>query len=164
MKTIQFLVALAVLSCSSCSDTSEPSSGHGLVEPENDLRQEGTQQISMVSVIALPRTYDGRKIRFVGYLVPNGDLTRVFLDKESAENSILDRAILLARNDDLPNTQRMFNGPPRYVSIVGMFSDSSLRARGTYKSNREIGSLQPTFPPSSITGDNEDTAVPKPSE
>lgn len=51
--------------------------------------------ISMVQVLANPEKYDGKRIRFVGYLVSEFECHAVFLDEESYKHYILSNSIFL---------------------------------------------------------------------
>ena len=110
----------------------------------------GACQTSLISVIATPREFRGRKIRFTGYLVPDGQETRIYLDRESAAFELLDRSVLLIYSDEYPLTQKMFLGPPRYVSVLGRFSDAAEQQVGMHRSVVEAGVLIPTFPPTAV--------------
>lgn len=112
----------------------------------------GACQVSMVGVLAMPNLFDEREIRTVGYLVPRGNETRLYLDSESARENILDRSVLMRYDNRYPRTQRMFSGPARYVSVVGVFSDEAERKGRLHESFEGAGTLAPTFPPSAIKG------------
>lgn len=109
----------------------------------------GVCQISMISLIALPHEFDGKDVRFNGYLVPDGENTKIYLDKESAEENLKDRAIVV-RESDRENLKGIFSGPSRYVSLMGRFTDPSHQNSGVHRAFKEAGVIEPTFPASAI--------------
>jgi hypothetical protein len=121
--------------------------------PSDVCPKSGVCRTSFIRLLALPGAFDGVDVRVTGYLVPKGAETRFFFDETAARNGLVDRSVRLIYEDKYPNTRRIFFGEPRYVSLIGKFSDRSNSSGGVHDpSPEEVGDLVPLYPPISIAG------------
>ncbi|MGH8604305.1 MAG: hypothetical protein ACREXR_16470 [Gammaproteobacteria bacterium] len=151
MKTAQLLILLLLGGCENPERHFDSGESMLATPTESLCPASGACHTSMISVLAFPNAFDGREVRVTGYLVPDDSETRIYLDEEAARIGISDRALLLEYNATYPRTKRMFSGPARYVSIIGIFSDGSERKGGVHGGLKEAGVMIPTFPPTAIS-------------
>ena len=57
-----------------------------------------TENVSMIQILADPEKYDGKRIRFVGYLVDEFECHAVFLSQESYVHLIMEQSIFLSHD------------------------------------------------------------------
>jgi hypothetical protein len=80
----------------------------------------GVESVSLVSLIANPEAYDGKKVRFIGYLYLEFEGDAIYLHREDFENCISKNALWIRKPDDMPLEQWQ-DLTDQYVLCEGTF-------------------------------------------
>lgn len=151
MRKLIFFICIAFAGCAEKSQ--HDSVIQSVVSTSNLCPESGVCRVSFIRLLVLPQEFDDVEVRVTGYLVPEGSDTRLFFDQNAANNGLIDRSVRLVYQDNYPNTRRIFSGEPRYVSLIGKFSNRSGDSGGVHGPIfEEAGEIVPLYPPSSVVG------------